>query len=91
MFNNEGYGYKYIPAHGIDYEYYDQWTYEAQKDKKKKKAITNLDTGGYTGSWGPEGKLAFLHQKELVLNADDTRNMLDAVSILRNVVSNING
>ena len=32
-----------------------------------------------------------LHQKELVLNADDTRNMLDAVSILRNVVSNING
>jgi hypothetical protein len=26
------------------------------------------DTGGYTGDFGPEGKLAFLHEKELVLN-----------------------
>ena len=43
------------------------------------------DTGGYTGSWGPEGKLAFLHQKELVLNADDTKNFLAGMDILRQI------
>lgn len=42
-----------------------------------------FDTGGYTGSWGPEGRLAMLHQKELVLNAADTENMLSAIGILR--------
>jgi hypothetical protein len=31
-----------------------------------------FDTGGYTGKWGPEGKLATLHEKELVLNKQDT-------------------
>ena len=48
------------------------------------------DTGGYTGTWdntgftdGKNGKLAFLHQKELVLNATDTENILGAVSIIR--------
>jgi chromosome segregation ATPase len=30
---------------------------------------TSMDTGGYTGEWGPEGKLAVLHEKEIVLNA----------------------
>ena len=32
----------------------------------------SYDTGGYTGKWGPEGKLATLHEKELVLNKQDT-------------------
>ena len=45
------------------------------------------DTGGYTGSWGSEGKLAYLHQKELVLNAADTANMLASVGILRQIAS----
>ena len=45
-------------------------------------------TGMYTGSWNgpniePNGSLAFLHQKELVLNARDTENMLDAVTVMR--------
>jgi hypothetical protein len=35
-----------------------------------------LATGGYTGSWGPEGRVAMLHEKELVLNASDTSNFL---------------
>jgi hypothetical protein len=30
---------------------------------------TGMATGGYTGEWGPEGKLAILHEKEIVLNA----------------------
>ena len=53
----------------------------------------HFDTGGYTGAWGKSGKLAVLHQKELVLNEDDTKNMLRAIDILRNIPalsSNIN-
>ena len=42
-----------------------------------------FDTGGYTGSWGKEGKIAMLHEKELVLNKTDTKNMLDTVNIVR--------
>ena len=42
-------------------------------------------SGGYTGEWGNEGRLAVLHQKELVLNEDDTKNMLSAVQILRSI------
>ena len=43
-------------------------------------------TGGYTGNWtGETGRLALLHQKELVLNAEDTQNVLGAVKILRNI------
>lgn len=48
--------------------------------------ISGYDTGGYTGSWGnSNGKLAVLHQKELILNAQDTENMLTAVSIVRDI------
>ena len=43
-------------------------------------------TGGYTGNWtGNNGKLAFLHSKELVLNKEDTENVLGAVQILRSI------
>ena len=47
----------------------------------------SMDTGGYTGSWGSDGRVAILHQKELVLNADDTANMLASVGILRQIAS----
>jgi len=46
-------------------------------------------TGGYTGEWGNTGKLAILHEKELVLNATDTKNILDAISIIREISSAI--
>jgi hypothetical protein len=45
--------------------------------------ISWFDTGGYTGTWGPEGRMAMLHQKEIVLNAHDTENFLTAVEIVR--------
>jgi hypothetical protein len=51
--------------------------------------ISKYDTGGYTGAWGPEGRLAMLHQKEIVLNAHDTKNLLDTVSIVRSIVDQI--
>jgi hypothetical protein len=37
---------------------------------------TTLATGGYTGAWGATGRLAILHEKELVLNKQDTLNIL---------------
>ena len=49
----------------------------------------SFDTGGYTGKWGTEGRLAMLHQKELVLNARDTENFLLATNVLRDIVSKI--
>lgn len=53
------------------------------------KAITeSYDTGGYTGEWvggsqKENGKFAILHQKELVLNEQDTANFLTAIQITR--------
>lgn len=48
--------------------------------------LFGFDTGGYTGDWsGSEGKLAVLHEKELVLNEDDTKNILSAVEIVRKI------
>lgn len=46
-------------------------------------AMSLFDTGGYTGSWGNEGKIAMLHEKELVLNKEDTANILAAVKSTR--------
>lgn len=57
----------------------------------KRSQLYGYDTGGYTGAWGSTGRLALLHEKELVLNKEDTRNLLDAVSILRTVMGNFNG
>lgn len=45
--------------------------------------MMTMDTGGYTGEWGPEGRAAILHEKEIVLNKNDTKNFLDATAILR--------
>ncbi len=53
----------------------------------EKDLIKAFDTGGYTGSWaGSYGKLAMLHQKELVLNPGDTENFLASMSILERIL-----
>ena len=45
-------------------------------------------TGGYTGNWGSnEGKLAILHQRELILNELDTSNFLQALEVTRQIMS----
>lgn len=59
-------------------------------------AAAHMKTGGYTGTWSgantdSNGKLAVLHQKELVLNAADTENILSAVDIIRNIVAALKG
>lgn len=61
-------------------------TVSSLASKKKK---YGLATGGYTGEWtngSEEGRLAFLHQKELVLNESDTENILNAVTAVRDLV-----
>ena len=52
--------------------------------------IKQFNTGGYTGDWtSNEGRLAILDKKELVLNADDTSNILEVVNIVRNLADTI--
>ena len=52
----------------------------------KGKPWDSYDTGGYTGDWsGGEGRFAMLHSKELVLNKEDTQNILEAVNSVRDL------
>ena len=54
---------------------------------KQGSEILKYDTGGYTGEWnGDNGRLALLHQKELVLNENDTKNLLDTVKLSRGIM-----
>lgn len=49
-------------------------------------SIKSFDTGGYTGAWGSsEGRLALLHEKEAILNKDDTKNFLSAIELTRKI------
>lgn len=59
--------------------------YESEEEWKKKMqalGVPGFATGGYTGIFD-DAKLAFLHQKELVLNQSDTENILAAVQAVR--------
>lgn len=52
--------------------------------------ISGYNTGGYTGQWfngSKDGRLAWLHQKELILNEQDTPKILDAVKLVREMTT----
>lgn len=51
--------------------------------------FTSFGTGGYTGEWGKEGRMAMLHEKELILNAKDTSNFLDALNISKEIINSM--
>ena len=52
----------------------------------KEDQLTGYGTGGYTGDWSSrDGRLAVLHEKELVLNKQDTKNILAAVDMVRSL------
>ena len=52
--------------------------------------MATFDEGGYTGTWhDKEGKAAILHEKELVLNQDDTKNILNSVKILKTISNSL--
>ena len=48
--------------------------------------IARYNTGGYTGSWGPYGKLGILDEKELILNPEDTENFLASMKVLERIL-----
>lgn len=53
-----------------------------------KRIIIPFRSGGYTGNWeGNDGRLALLHQKELVLNEDQTRHLLETIKTNDNIIS----
>ncbi|MFG3445407.1 phage tail tape measure protein, partial [Bacillus velezensis] len=52
------------------------------------KKVSSFASGGYTGTGLGAGKLAFLHDKELILNKTDTENMLETVKQVRNLSDN---
>ena len=55
----------------------------------KNKVMMAYASGGYTGDWNSsEGRIGVLHEKELVLNKEDTSNILNAVNLVRGI-SNI--
>ena len=61
----------------------------ASEELRRRGLLRFFDTGGYTGEWGDDGRIAVLHQKELVLNAKDTSNILTAVDVVRQLASSI--
>ena len=89
-------GYKFTIVHN-----YDQYGWVGTTDlpingwpyfyiwKTDLERLDGYDTGGYTGSWDSSGRLAMLHQKEIVLNAHDTENFLAAINIVRDIASAI--
>ena len=68
----------YIPSEKV-------WVSSYDPDGPKRIKVEKFDTGGYTGSWGSEGRMAMLHEKEIVLNKADTANILTAVDMIRQV------
>ena len=74
----------YINAHADNGDIYRQW--QGKESQLKKYFYGSFDTGGYTGEWGDDsGRFAMLHQKEIVLNADDTENFLKTVEMVRQI------
>ena len=74
-----GYFYDYTDKYGIQHKAIG----EAESVLEQ---IRGYDTGGYTGNWNSsKGKIAMLHEKQLVLNKEDTKNILSAVNIIRSM------
>lgn len=48
--------------------------------------ISSLSSGGYTGDFD-DGRLAILHEKELVLNQEDTQNILAATKAIEGIAT----
>jgi hypothetical protein len=49
---------------------------------------SNAD-GGYTGSWGPNGKLAILHEQEMILTKDETKKFFDNLAIMESILATL--
>ena len=47
------------------------------------------DDGGYTGAWGPSGKLAILHEKEMILTKDETSQFFAHLNMMESILSTL--
>lgn len=91
QFDSSSRTYKLMTMNGAVYEGGGWWNYPSGQKRQieslaadySRSQLKHYDTGGYTGDWGSDGRLAVLHQKELVLNQEDTKNMLAAVQSIR--------
>ena len=77
----------YINKHAENGDIYAAW--HNKRSQLKQYYYGKFDTGGYTGAWGPEGKWAMLHEKEIVLNKEDTKNFLASLELLDNILRTI--
>lgn len=87
--------YRSLTQNGAVYEGGGWWNFYPENRSRLKTIIAttkngnkgkSFATGGYTGEWSngdTEGRIAMLHQKELVLNKTDTENMLAAIQSIR--------
>ena len=96
---NQGYSVTISGASGIlsiSPAKYGYWKANDEANKAALNRLAQYRSGGYTGTWEgsnkldgiKSGRLAFLHQKELVLNEQDTKNVLEAVNVLRGISIN---
>ena len=91
QFDSSSRTYKLMTMNGAVYEGGGWWNYPSGMKRQieslaadySRSQLKHYDTGGYTGDWGSDGRLAVLHQKELVLNQEDTKNILAAVQSIR--------
>ena len=79
---------EYINQHAGTGQIYKAWA--GRREELKKYWYSAFDTGGYTGRWGRNGRLGILHEKELVLNSQDTENLLSAIDITRRMSGLLN-
>lgn len=81
------------PDRTMDYYYAQEEARRAQErlieELRKNKTKQRFASGGYTGEWSDEPRWALLDQKELVLNAKDTMNILSAVDVVRQLANSI--
>ena len=77
------------PPPGTDQVWWRFQHHTGQNTFSTKKPTTGA-TGMYTGDWhSNEGKWAILHEKEIVLNKEDTKNFLNGIGILRQITQQV--
>lgn len=76
-------GFEELISGGGDQDWYDyaanMYTIEQIREFLKQMGLPAFKSGGYTGEWGPSGRLAIIHEKELILNQDDTNSLINII------------
>lgn len=76
-------GFQELVSGGGDQDWYNYAAnmYTAEQIRKflEQMGLPTFKTGGYTGSWGSQGRLAIIHEKELILNQDDTDSLVNII------------